>query len=401
MYVFYILEETNMLINCMECGNNVSDKAMSCPHCGYPLHVSRMIKFDEKKRLPNGFGQISKIKNRNLRKPYRALVTMKDEKGNSKVKPLRPISYFSTYKEAYEALLENSKSPYEKLKESTFLEVYEKWFDEKKNTISSSRQETYVATIKHLRAIWNMKMIDIKSIHLKEVLSSITSTSTEKNAKILLNQVFDYAIENEIVDKNYARIIKVNDDLNLVKHPHRSLKEEEIKILLCHSNDLISEMLLMQCYTGMRPGELVSIQIENVHLNERYIIGGKKTKAGINRVIPIHDFIFPLFEKHYQLAKQYQSKFLLMNKHHQPMTYRNYQFHFCEFCKENHIEDCRLHDCRKYFVTIAKRYKVDEYAIKRIVGHAIRDITESVYTERSLAWLLEEINKIPSPIKCV
>ena len=54
----------------------------------------------------------------------------------------------------------------------------------------------------------------------------------------------------------------------------------------------------------------------------------------------------------------------------------------------------RPHDPRKTFVTFAKKYKVDEYAIKRIVGHKIQDITESVYTERGVDWLLEEVNKI-------
>jgi hypothetical protein len=43
---------------------------------------------------------------------------------------------------------------------------------------------------------------------------------------------------------------------------------------------------------------------------------------------------------------------------------------------------------------MAKKYKVDEYAIKRIVGHSIADLTESTYTERDLEWLKEEISKI-------
>lgn len=52
------------------------------------------------------------------------------------------------------------------------------------------------------------------------------------------------------------------------------------------------------------------------------------------------------------------------------------------------------HDGRKTFVTMAKKAKMDEYAIKYIVGHAINDITESVYTERQNEWLMEEIKKI-------
>ncbi len=54
----------------------------------------------------------------------------------------------------------------------------------------------------------------------------------------------------------------------------------------------------------------------------------------------------------------------------------------------------RAHDPRKHFITMAKKYKVDKYAIKYIVGHSISDITEKVYTERDLIWLKEEIEKI-------
>ena len=54
----------------------------------------------------------------------------------------------------------------------------------------------------------------------------------------------------------------------------------------------------------------------------------------------------------------------------------------------------RPHDARKTFVTRAKEYNLDEYAIKYIVGHAIEDITERVYTKRNIEWLKNEIEKI-------
>lgn len=54
----------------------------------------------------------------------------------------------------------------------------------------------------------------------------------------------------------------------------------------------------------------------------------------------------------------------------------------------------RPHDGRKHFVTMAKKYGVDEYAIKYMVGHKISDITEKVYTQREFEWLKDEIEKI-------
>ena len=37
---------------------------------------------------------------------------------------------------------------------------------------------------------------------------------------------------------------------------------------------------------------------------------------------------------------------------------------------------------------------MNEYAVKRIMGHKIKDITESTYTKRKKEWLMEEILKI-------
>lgn len=63
-----------MLINCPECELMVSDKAFSCPHCGYPMKGQKRRESAKRKRLPNGFGQISEIKGKNLRNPYRVMV---------------------------------------------------------------------------------------------------------------------------------------------------------------------------------------------------------------------------------------------------------------------------------------------------------------------------------------
>lgn len=55
----------------------------------------------------------------------------------------------------------------------------------------------------------------------------------------------------------------------------------------------------------------------------------------------------------------------------------------------------RGHDGRVHFVTLAKKAEMDEYALKRIVGHKIDDLTERVYTRRTVEWLISELDKIP------
>ena len=80
---------------------------MICPHCGMEIEERRKYTRRKRRRLPNGFGQISEIKGRNLVKPFRAMVTIdKDAYGKPIAKLLEPEAYFKTYNEAYEALLE-------------------------------------------------------------------------------------------------------------------------------------------------------------------------------------------------------------------------------------------------------------------------------------------------------
>jgi DNA-directed RNA polymerase subunit RPC12/RpoP len=60
-----------MLIKCQECELQVSDKAWACPHCGNPMQLDVKPKTprqsNRRRRLPNGFGQISEIQHQNLR----------------------------------------------------------------------------------------------------------------------------------------------------------------------------------------------------------------------------------------------------------------------------------------------------------------------------------------------
>lgn len=107
-----------MLLNCPECDLQISDKAMTCPHCGFPLNPmvkkNYLSKSTKRKRLPNGFGQITKLNNPNLRNPYRVLVTVgKRADGTCIAKSLKPQSRFATYNEAYAALVEYNKNPYD------------------------------------------------------------------------------------------------------------------------------------------------------------------------------------------------------------------------------------------------------------------------------------------------
>lgn len=412
-----------MLIKCPECELQVSDRAVSCPHCGYPMQPNitprkPRNKNNKRRRLPNGFGQISEIKNRNLRNPFRAMVTVgKTPTGRPICKPLKPESYFPTYNDAYMALVEYNKNPYDLNPAITTKELYEKWTDEYFKTLKSDASSRAVeAAWAYCSSVYDMRAMDIRARHVKGCMDEGVAivrgkeqnpSATMKNKiKSLFNLMLDYALEYELVDRNYSRSFNLSDEvikeIVTVKKGHIPFTDDEIKLLWNNvDNKQYVDVTIIQCYSGWRPQELGLLELSNIDLENWTFTGGMKTEAGTDRVVPIHSKIQPLVLRKYKEAEAIGSKYLFncvdvdRNKKSTMLTYNRYQKGFTRIRDELKLNpDHRPHDGRTHFVTSAKKYGVDEYAIKYIVGHKISDITEKVYTKRELEWLKEEIEKI-------
>ena len=392
-----------MLIKCPECELQVSDKASSCPHCGYPLksNMSRPYKSNKRKRLPNGFGQISEIKGKYLRKPFRAMISVgKYDNGRPIVKLLKPESYFATYNEAYMALLEYNKNPYELESSVTTKELYERWADTHfKNMSNDSSIRTIKAAWSRCSDLYDFEVRNIRARHIKAVIEASESPNMRSRIKSVLNQMLDYAVEYELVDRNVARTFKISNNATSTKKDHIAFSEDEMDKLWKYVGTIpYVDIVLIQCYTGFRPQELVELKICNVDLDTGLITGGMKTEAGTNRVVPIHPRIRSLVVSRFEEALKLESEYVFNctdTYSNRKLTYDKYQYRFKKIVEELKLNtDHRPHDPRKHFATMAKRANVDEYAIKYIMGHAITDITESVYTERDPQWLISEIQKI-------
>lgn len=412
-----------MLIQCPECELQVSDKAVTCPHCGYPLKPSVIKrktrnKHSKRRRLPNGFGQISEIRNRNLRNPFRAMVTVgKTSAGRPICKPLKPQSYFPTYNDAYAALVEYNKNPYDLGPSITVKELYQKWSEEYFKTLKSmASARSIIAAWAYCKPVYDMRVIDIRARHIKKCMEESKvivkgkekspSAFTKNRIKSLFNLMLDYALEYELVDRNYSRTFNLSDEIikeiAVSKKGHIVFTDEEMKLLWEHVYDkYYVDVIIIQCYSGWRPQELGLIELANVDIENWIFRGGMKTEAGTDRIVPIHSRIRPLVMQRYKEARSLGSKYLFNcteasdNPKNKMFTYYKYQKGFNRIRDELHLDpNHRPHDGRMHFVTTAKKYGVDEYAIKYIVGHKISDITEKIYTKREINWLKEEIEKI-------
>ena len=409
-----------MLINCPECQLQASDKAINCPHCGFPLRpgARQKRKSNRRKRLPNGFGQISEIKGRKLRNPFRVLVPVgKTPTGRFICKPLKPNSFFPTYNDAYNALVEYHKNPYDLEPSITVAQLYERWTESYFKTLKSeSSTRTITSAWNYCSSLYNMRACDIRARHIKGVMEEGVAiikgeerrptANMKSRIKSLFNLMLDYALEYEIVDRNYARTFDISDEvlneMSDTKRGHITFTDDEMEILWNNiDTKQYIDVVLFQCYSGWRPQELGLIELKNVDLEEGVITGGMKTAAGTDRIVPIHPKIRFIVERKYKEAIELGSEYLInctdtsTHRSSLKLTYDKYNHRFAKIVNELKLNNQhRAHDPRMHFITIAKKYHIDEYALKYIVGHAITDITERVYTKREIGWLIEEMKKI-------
>ena len=350
-------------------------------------------------KLPNGTGSVHKLSGKR-RNPWRVRKTDGweiREDGTTRQKYVT-IGYYPTRKEAMDALFQYNQNPYDIKSDSvTFKEVYEQWSETHFETIVPSARRTWISAFNHSEPLHDMKMKDIRVNHLESCIRHANvGQCTKQRMKSLYNLMYKYAMKMEIVDKDYAALCD-SVKRGKPKIERVPFSESEIRLLSEHLDFPFVDMVLLGIYTGWRPQELSILKTADISLDEMTMLGGIKTDAGKNRVVPIHPAVFPLVQHRMEHAASLGSEFLFNDEssaEEKYMTYDKYRRRFekvMKYLKLNH----RPHDTRHTFITLGKEHDMNEYILKLIVGHAVTDVTEKVYTHRTMEQLKEEIGKIP------
>ena len=345
-------------------------------------------------RLPNGYGSIAKLSGKR-RKPFIVRITrdaVYDEKISDYKLDRVILGYYATKKEAIEALAEYNRSPYDLSQNKiTFGEIYERWKKTKFPKLADNTISVYEAAYKHCEPLKDMKIKDIKTDTLQQVIDACPhGSSTKDNMLIIMNAVFQYGIQNDIIHKNYASFVVIQQSEPVYERVPYS--DHEIDVLWKNAHGRYDvQILLILLYTGMRVNELLQMPRDCCHLEERYLdIKKAKTKSGI-RQVPIHDKIYDFIKTFYEK----NGNTLIVNDNGKTVLYNNFVAREFKRMNKEFNMNHRFHDTRHTFVSKAHKYRLDDYCLKRIVGHEVKGITQKIYTHVDVEELLKEINKIP------
>lgn len=360
-------------------------------------------KKEEKRRRWNGAGCVHTLSG-NRKNPYEALITTGYEFNEITLKRKqiqKSIGYFPTREAAEAALDKYYENPYDvNIDTLTFSDVYEQWSKRYFETIKPSAIRSVVSAYNHSKPLHNMLFKTINITMMKDTINNAsTGPSTKGRMKSLYNLMYDYACESDIAKFNVARNFTIKGVAKEIEKKRVSkipFTQQDEDILWDNIDYGFTRMILIGIYTGWRPQELSSLERDNIDIVNWTMFGGMKTEAGTDRTIPIHNKIKNLVVYYYNQSEG--CKMLFNDFEGQQgtfMTYDKYRGRFNKVMNWCKLKGYTPHCTRYTFITKAKDSKVDEYAIKMIVGHEISDITEKVYTHRNtLEFTRSELQKI-------
>lgn len=336
-------------------------------------------------KLPNGYGNVSKLPGRR-RRPWRARKTAGWEEKDGKLRQIYiNVGYYAAKKEAIDALAALSSIDYvARPKPKTLAEVYAEFIEAK---------EADGGDIRNNRTAWfhvpdelrRRPIGKVTAAEIEDVMRSSGARTMPKLIKSLFNQLMRYALKHGYIEKSpmeMVDIIKIDGSPKLSRVPFTAEEIEQMR----QGGTIYDDIALVGIYTGFRPSEILTLKLENLH--DGYIVGGMKTEAGRDRVVPIHDGIREIVDRNAARSSVLGSAYLFSMGNGRPFQYANYRLNFKKRWP-NHT----AHDTRHTFATIAARSGMDANAIKRIMGHALPDITQGVYTHMTVEDLAVELSK--------
>ena len=364
---------------CIKCSKDIPDDAVYCCYCGKKLISAPRAT----KKRGNGQGTVYKTPVGT----WAAEVTLGyyvDDSGKKKRKIARKKG-FATKKAAIEhinALFCGS----EKSKVITLSQLWE-LFQSDLSTLSASKRTAYNIAWRKIKDEVAYRTIDSFSVPELQELIDTTAPSyyTRRDIKTLLSHLYKIAIRDDYIDKNRTEYIKLP---KLVTTEREVFTPEEIQSLWldyrAEPSQITAGMLVM-LYTGIRPGELLSILVDNIHLSEQYMTGGIKTEKGKNRKIILPDKIIPII------------RYLIDNEQNGKLYARNSDNFYEDWREKRQALQLREaltpYCCRHTYITNLTALKVSPAMLQELAGHEDYDTT-LVYTHLSVEDRLNEVNKL-------
>lgn len=301
----------------------------------------------------------------------------------------------------------------------TVNEWYEFWMvNIKEKTVrpntSRNYKDRYFANIKPY--IGKMFLKDVKPMDCQRILNMMEKRylgSTIYQTYITLSNMFNSALENELIDRNpLTKSVKLPKPI--VKKNKVLTVEEQEKFLTEAKKYANYPQYLFILNTGTRTGEMVGLKWEDIdferniisikrtmefrYKTQRWIIGPPKTKTSY-REIPMtkitKDLLLGLKEelKEGKFVEEEFKEFVFINSKGKPTKNSTYDNQLTKLTNKAQIQNISMHTLRHTFATRCAEAGMKPKTLQMILGHANINITMNVYVHLTTEEKMKEMEK--------
>lgn len=358
-------------MQCVKCKAELPDGAVFCHLCG-----KRQEREPRKyRKRENGSGSISKLSG-NRKRPWVAR-----KRGVS-------IGTFATRAEAQKALERLTDVDINDKYNMTFKQVYDRWKAEHSREISQKTMRDYEWAFGICPQLHDMKIRKIMRSDYQAAIIKLElegkSKGTCQKLRVLLGMLSRWALEEGITINDPADSLNTTAKQKTVREIFLEAEIDAIKNSKLPAADIA--LILISC--GCRPGELFKVPLASCF--DDHFIGGSKTEAGRDRVIPIGPDGLEAYQRMRQAAIDKGGKLLVdgYKGSHSANNFgkREWKNLMEEIGRPGTVPYC----CRHTFVTRAIRAGVDLPVLEAIVGHVSRETTR-IYTHLQAGDLVEAV----------
>ncbi len=154
----------------------------------------------------------------------------------------------------------------------TMKEFADTWFNlYKKGTLHKRSEETITNTLTRyiIPVLGNMQVVDVKPIHIQQLMSSVKdySNSTQKKVLQYTRAIFEVAVENSMIPKNpVSKSIKAGGATPKEKVPLTRQQAEDL--LKAVEGTRAYPLVLVLLHGGLRIGEALGLMWSDIDFNE-------------------------------------------------------------------------------------------------------------------------------------
>lgn len=278
----------------------------------------------------------------------------------------------------------NLKDQYDKGRK--FKDVADEWWEVHSALISPSSYSGYLSGLhRALDAFSELRMTELTPTKISAYVNRLSAKyayKTVKNHLMVINLICIHAINEGDIIYNPAFSVKVPRGLSQTKI--HSPSKDDIEKIVASVNEPFGLFMFLALYTGMRRGELLSLEWsdfkdQHIEVNKSLYwdngnprIKKPKTESGI-RTVPIINAIKPYLKK---------SGLVFPDDNGNYLTKSAYTYRLNQYKKRTGVK-CNPHQLRHNYASMLYDQGIDANLAKDALGHSKISTTIDIYTDIS------------------